>query len=158
MTIFIGADHRGLELKNAIIEYLHEKNIRIEDLGPYELDPLDDAIDYARKVAQAVLQNPDNYLGITICGSGCAVSMAANRLKGIRAGVAMNPHQSAHLRENDHANILSLAADYNSVDEVHRIVDAFIAAKPKMDEKYIRRIKKLDDDNSTVTQAPQNLA
>ncbi|MFZ6035489.1 MAG: RpiB/LacA/LacB family sugar-phosphate isomerase [Patescibacteria group bacterium] len=146
MTIFIGADHRGLELKNAIIEYLHEKNIRIEDLGPYELDPFDDAIDYSQKVAIAVLQNPDNNLGITICGSGCAVSMAANRMKGIRSGVAMNPHQAAHLRENDHANILSLAADYTPLEEALKIVDAFFAAQPKMDEKYVRRVKKLDSD------------
>jgi ribose 5-phosphate isomerase B len=145
MTIFIGADHRGLELKNAIIEYLHEKNIRIEDLGPYELDPLDDAIDYAQKVAQAVLQNPDNHLGITICGSGCAVSMSANRLKGIRSGVALNPHMATHLRENDHVNILSLAGDYTPTEDAHKIVDAFLAASPKMEEKYIRRVKKLDD-------------
>ena len=62
MTIFIGADHRGFEFKNAIIEYLHEKNIRIEDLGPYEVDPLDDAADFSQKVSQAVLQNPDNHL------------------------------------------------------------------------------------------------
>ena len=55
MTLFIGADHRGIELKNAIIEYFHEKNMRIEDLGPYELDPLDDAIDYSQKVSNAVL-------------------------------------------------------------------------------------------------------
>ncbi|MCL4364018.1 RpiB/LacA/LacB family sugar-phosphate isomerase [Patescibacteria group bacterium] len=144
MTIFIGADHRGFELKNAIIEYLHEKNIRIEDLGPYELAPLDDAIDYSQKVAQAVLQNPDNHLGIVICGSGCAVSMAANRFKGIRAGVAMNPHQSAHLRENDHVNVLALASDYTPIEDAQKIVDAFFNAQPKMDEKYLRRVKKLD--------------
>ena len=50
MTIFIGADHRGVELKNQILEYLHEKNIRTEDLGPYELVALDDAADYSKKV------------------------------------------------------------------------------------------------------------
>ena len=144
MNIFIGADHRGLELKNAIIEYLHEKNIRIEDLGPYELAPLDDAIDYSQKVSQAVLQNPENHLGIVICGSGCAVAMAANRFKGIRAGVAMNPSQGTHLRENDHVNILALASDYTPFEEAQKIVDAFISASPKMDEKYLRRIKKLD--------------
>ncbi len=144
MTIFIGADHRGFELKNAILEYLHEKNIRIEDLGPYELAPLDDAIDYAQKVAQAVLQNPENYLGIVICGSGCAVAMAANRFKGIRSGVAMNPSQSAHLRENDHVNILALASDYTPTEEAHKVVDAFLSAAPKMDEKYLRRVEKLD--------------
>lgn len=144
MTIFIGADHRGFELKNAIIEYLHEKNIRIEDLGPYELAPLDDAIDYSQKVSQAVLQRPENHLGIVICGSGCAVAMAANRLKGIRSGLAMTPHQATHLRENDHVNVLALASDYTPVEEAYKIIDAFLAARPKLDEKYLRRIKKLD--------------
>lgn len=144
MTIFIGADHRGFELKNQIIEYLHEKNIRIEDLGAYEFFPLDDAVDYAQKVAQAVLQNPENHFGIVICGSGCAVAMAANRLKGIRAGLAMNKDQATHLRENDHINILALAADYTPFEEAEKIVDAFLTAVPKLDEKYLRRIKKLD--------------
>ncbi len=144
MTLFIGADHRGIELKNAIIEYFHEKNIRIEDLGPYELDPLDDAIDYSQKVSQAVLQNPDNHLGIVICGSGCAVSMAANRLKGIRAGVAMNEDQAKHIRENDLCNVISLAADYTPLELACKLIDAFLAATPKTEEKYIRRINKLD--------------
>ncbi|MEK7634029.1 MAG: RpiB/LacA/LacB family sugar-phosphate isomerase [Patescibacteria group bacterium] len=144
MTLFIGADHRGIEMKNAIIEYLHEKNIRIEDLGPYELDPLDDAIDYSQKVAQAVLQNPDNHLGIVICGSGCAVTMAANRLKGIRAGVAMNEDQAHHIRENDLCNILALAADYTPLELAQKLIDAFLASTPKTDEKYLRRIQKLD--------------
>jgi len=144
MNIFIGADHRGFNLKNSIIEYLHEKNIRIEDLGPYELNPIDDAVDYAQKVAQAVLQNKDNHLGIVICGSGAAVSMAANRFKEIRAGVAMNASQAAHLRENDHVNVLALASDYTPFEEAQKIIDAFLAAKPKTDEKYLRRIKKLD--------------
>lgn len=144
MTIFIGADHRGFDFKNAIIEYLHEKNVRIEDLGPYEVDPLDDACDFSFKVGQAVMQNPDNHLGIVICGSGCAVSMAANRLKGVRCGVAMNTHQATHIRENDSANVLALAADYTPIDEAEKIVDAFITAVPKTDEKYLRRIHKLD--------------
>jgi len=68
MTIFIGADHRGFELKNKLVEYLQNKNIRVEDLGNYEHDPEDDYPDFAQKVAQAVLQNPDNFLGIVICG------------------------------------------------------------------------------------------
>lgn len=144
MTLFIGADHRGIELKNAIIEYFHEKNMRIEDLGPYELDPLDDAADYSRKVSQAVLQNPDHHLGIVICGSGCAVSMAANRIKGIRAGVAMNEDQAKHIRENDLCNVIALAADYTPFELACKLIDTFITATPKTDEKYLRRIAKLD--------------
>ena len=144
MTIFIGADHRGIELKNDIIEYLHEKNIRIEDLGPYEYNALDDAVDFSQKVAQAVLQNPDNHLGIVICGSGCAVSMAANRIKGVRAGVAMNEDQAHHIRENDLCNIIALAADYTPLELACKLIDAFISSTPKTEEKYIRRIEKLD--------------
>ncbi len=145
MTIFIGADHRGLELKNALLEYLHEKNIRIEDLGAYEHDPLDDYPDFAQKVAQAVLQNPEEFLGIAICGSGCGVTMAANRSRGIRAGLAMNESMAKHLRENDHVNFLTLASDYLKVEEAERIVDIFLAARPIMDEKYLRRVRKLDN-------------
>ena len=144
MTIFIGADHRGVELKNQILEYLHEKNIRTEDLGPYELVALDDAADYSKKVSQAVLQNPENHLGIVICGSGCAVSMAAKRIKGIRCGLAMSPLQATHIRENDHANVLALASEYNTFEEIQRIIDAFLATTPKKEEKYLRRIEKLD--------------
>jgi len=115
MTLFIGADHRGIELKNAIIEYFHEKNMRIED-----------------------------HLGIVICGSGCAVSMAANRIKGIRAGVAMNEDQAKHIRENDLCNVIALAADYTPLELACKLIDAFISSAPKTEEKYLRRIEKLD--------------
>lgn len=145
MTIFIGADHRGFELKNAILEYLHEKNIRIEDLGAYQMDAEDDYPDFAQKVAQAVLQNPDNHLGIVICGSGCGVTIAANRFKGIRAGLAMNEAQAQHIRENDHANILTLASDYADIEATKKIVDSFLVSQPKTSSKYLRRIKKLDE-------------
>ena len=144
MTIFIGADHRGFELKNSLIEYLHEKNIRIEDLGAYEYDSQDDAPDFARKVAQAVLQNPDNHLGIAICGSGCAVTIAANRFKGIRAGIAMNEDQAHHIRENNLCNVLTLAADYTSLEIAQKLVDSFLSSTPKTEGKYLRRIEKFD--------------
>src|SRR3990167_6939969 len=104
MTLFIGADHRGIELKNAIIEYFHEKNVRIEDLGPYELDPLDDAIDYSQKVSNAVLQNP----------------------------------------ENDLCNVIALAADYTPLELACKLIESFISSTPKTEEKYLRRIEKLD--------------
>ena len=70
--------------------------------------------------------------------------MAANRYKGVRSGVALNPHMATHLRENDHVNVLALASDYTKLDDAQKIVDAFLTAGPKMDEKYIRRVKKLD--------------
>lgn len=152
MTIFIAADHRGFELKNSLIEYLHEKNIRIEDLGNYQLEPEDDYPDYAKKVAQAVLQNPKNYLGIVICGSGVGVCINVNRFKGIRCGLGFEPDQVRHMRENDHVNVLALASDFikteangPSLEKAKKLVDVFLETQPKQEEKYLRRIKKLDE-------------
>lgn len=145
MTIFIGADHRGFELKNKIIEYLQEKDIRIEDMGNYQYDPLDDFPDFAKKVAQAVLQNPENYLGIVICGSGVGVAIMANRFKGIRCGIGFEADQVKHIRENDHINVLALPSDYVDFEKTKELIDVFLSSNPKTEEKYLRRIKKLDE-------------
>ena len=145
MTIFIGADHRGIELKNAIIEYLHEKNIRIEDLGPYELDPLDDAADYSRKVSQAVLQNPDDLFGVLICGSGVGVCIAANRYEGIMCALGFDVAQVTSSREDDHVNVLAIPSKFVDFEKAKQMIDAFLTAKPKYDEKYLRRLRKLDE-------------
>jgi len=144
MPVFIAADHRGFELKNKLVEYLQEKNIRIEDFGNYMFDPLDDNPDFAQKVAQAVQQNPEENLGIVICGSGIGVSIAVNRFKHIRCGLALNIHQVQHGRENDRINILALPSDYIDFEIAKKYVDMFMSTKPKQDEKYIRREKKLD--------------
>ena len=145
MTIFIAADHRGFDLKNQLIEYFQQKEIRIEDLGNYQYQPDDDYPDFAQRVAKALLQNPANHLGIIICGSGCGVAIAANRFAGIRAGLGINEEQARHIRENDHVNILTLAADHTSFDQATKIIEAFLSAQPKQEEKYLRRIKKIEE-------------
>ncbi len=144
MTIFIGADHRGFELKNALVEYLQNQNIRVEDLGNYGHDPEDDYPDFAQKVSQAVLQQPDNFMGIVICGSGIGVCMASNRYKGIYCGMGLSKEQVRHGRENDHINVLALAADACTEDGAKEMVDVFIATKPIHLPKYVRRLEKLD--------------
>lgn len=145
MRIFIGADHRGFELKDKIIDYLHEKNIRIEDLGSYEYQKDDDYPDFAKKVVEAVLQEPEERLGIVICGSGVGVSIVANRYKKIRCGVALNKEQVIHAREKDHINILSLASDYFDFDQATQLINAFIDTPLTLEAKYLRRIKKIDE-------------
>lgn len=144
MPVFIATDHRGFELKNKLVEYLQEKDIRVEDFGNYKHDPEDDFPDFAQKVAQAVQQNPEENLGIVICGSGIGVSIAVNRFKHIRCGLALNLDQVQHGRENDYTNILALAADYTDFETAKKYIDIFLAAKPKQNDKYIRRINKVD--------------
>lgn len=152
MTIFIGADHRGFELKNQLIEYIQEKNIRVEDLGAYEHDPEDDYPIIGKKIAQAVLQNPEEFLGILICGSGVGVDMAANRHRGIRCGLGFDEEQVKHIRENDHINILALPSDYVDFEKAKKFIDIFLDAEPKQDDKYLRRAKELDivEEKSTL--------
>ena len=145
MHIFIGADHGGFDLKTKLIEYLQENNIRIEDMGNYELDPLDDYPDFAKKVAQAVLQNPYDSLGIIICRSGVGVAIAANRFKGIRCGLGFDESQVKHMRENDNVNVLALASDFIDFEKAKKLVDIFRLTSPKTEEKYLRRIKKVDE-------------
>jgi len=145
MTIFIAADHRGFELKNKIIEYLHEKNIRIEDLGSYQYNPVDDYPIFAQKVAQAVLQNAKEYFGIVICGSGVGVSIVVNRFPGIRCALGFNKDQVAHSRGHDHINVLSLPSDYIDFEKTKELIDVFLQTPIKQDEKYFRRIKELDE-------------
>ncbi len=144
MTIFIATDHGGFELKNKLIEYIQNKDIRVVDIGNYQYDPLDDYPDYAQKLAEAVLQKPEESLGIVICRSGVGVCIATNRNKGIRCALGFEEDQVKHARENDHMNVLALAADFTDFEKATKLVDVFLSAAPKTDEKYLRRIQKLD--------------
>lgn len=146
MTIFIGADHRGYHLKDKIIEYLQSKNIRVEDLGNYDYDPEDDFPVYANKVAEAVLQNPKNHLGIVICGSGAGVCIAANRYKGIYSTIALNVEQIKSARAHDHINILALASDHITEDQAKEFIDTFLDTQLKTQTKYIRRLQMVDEE------------
>lgn len=143
MTVFIGADHGGFQLKNELIDYLHEKNIRVEDLGSYELEPEDDYPEYAKKVAQAVLQNPE-HVGIVICRSGVGMDIVSNRFKGIRSGLGFDETEVQKAREDDIINVLALPADYISLDKAEKLVDIFLTSIPKTQEKYARRIVEID--------------
>jgi ribose 5-phosphate isomerase B len=148
MAIFIGADHRGFELKNKLIEYLQEKNIRIIDMGNFEFDPQDDYPDFSKKVSEAVAKNPDDSVGILICGSGVGVSIAANRLQGVRCVLGFDEGQIKHARENDHVNVLSLPSDYVDFEKAKAMIDIFLSSEPKMEEKYLRRVRKIDETDS----------
>jgi len=82
--IYLGADHRGYKLKEALKIYLQESNYVWEDLGAKELNLDDDYPDYALAVAKKVAENPEENRGILICGSGVGVDIVANKIKGIR--------------------------------------------------------------------------
>lgn len=145
--IFIGADHRGFEKKEALFPILRDchENVIVEDLGAFDYEKDDDFNDPAVAVARAVV-NTENSLGILLCGSAHGVCMQANRIKGARAINACTPESAKVGREHDHANILCLSADELDFELLEPIIKAFCHAHPSEDERYLRRVRRLEAD------------
>lgn len=167
MKIFLAADHRGFELKEALKPWLQSLGHTLEDCGNTQLDPADDYVDFTRRAVKKLLleystrsvspaapstatPSPDHSApllsatAIGICGSGIGVSIAANRSLHIRCALCMSPAHAAHARRNDHANMLALASEYVSLDQAQAIVIAFLTTEESQTEKYNRRTIKLD--------------
>lgn len=145
MHIYLGADHRGVILKSAVVDWLTSRQINFTDLGANTYDSDDDYNDYAKKVTTALLENqtPDSF-GVLLCGSGQGMCMQANRFKGIRAALCHNSAEALETRGHNDANVLCISADENGRD-FSSILDAFFSSKPLPDPKYARRNKKLDE-------------
>ena len=96
----------------------------------------------AERVTREVVKNPDS-LGILICGSGQGMAVASNKIKGSRAGVGINPEATKAGREDDHINILCLSADFVDEKTNLEIIESFLNATPKTDERYLRRLSQI---------------
>ncbi len=145
MKIFIGADHAGYELKNVLREHLHHAGYDVEDVGAKTLDEDDDYPRYAYSVASKLLgEEDDQALGVLICGSGQGMSMAANRVNGVRAALAWSPESAAAARQDDNANVLVLPARFVNPEQAITMADAWLAAKFNADPKYQRRLDELE--------------
>ncbi len=142
MVIYIGADHRGFKHKEEIKNYLSGLGYSVSDLGNDKYDELDDYPDFAERVAQKV--SLDGSLGILICGSGVGVDVVANKFPGIRSALVSNSEQAMDARSDDDANILSLAADYTSIEDSKKIISLWIGTQFSGEEKYKRRLKKIE--------------
>src|SRR5947199_6809523 len=127
MKIVIGCDHAGLELKNTIADYLGKNGHQVVDVGTYTPDSVDYP-DYAEKVGQAVLSG-EAERGILICGSGVGASVAANKLKGIRAGLCHDVYSAHQGVEHDDMNVLCLGSRIIGVELAAELVNAFLGAR-----------------------------
>lgn len=139
MNIYIASDHRGVEIKNRLIDYLNKIEINVYDIG-LENNQTDDYPDFAFKVCKKVLE--ENSIGILICGNGIGMSIAANKVKGIRAVRAVNIDDAFNGKNHNGANVLCLGADLDD-ELIYNIVDMFITTKTPSEEKHIKRINKI---------------
>ena len=143
MRVALGCDHGGYELKKEVIKYLEEKNIEYKDYGCHSTESTDYPI-YAKKVAHAVAEG-ECEKGILICGTGIGISIAANKVKGIRCALCGDVFSAKATREHNDANILALGARVTGPGLALEIVKAFLETPFSNDERHIRRIKQIED-------------
>ncbi|HVN26231.1 MAG TPA: RpiB/LacA/LacB family sugar-phosphate isomerase [Candidatus Paceibacterota bacterium] len=146
MTIYLGADHRGFALRDAIRKALEADGRTVVDLGNHVVDHDDDYADFAKAVALKVGEHPSDDRGIVICGSGIGVDVVANKFKGIRSALAMSPEHVAAGRRDDDVNVLALAADFTDEPTALATAKAFLETPFDPQERYVRRIEKIAAD------------
>ena len=138
--IFISSDHAGYKLKETIKDYLRNKKVKIEDLGPKD-DSSVDYPDYAHKVAKRVKLNKSN-VGILVCGSGTGMNIAANKHKNIRAAQCFNLKSTKLSRLHNDANIITLGSRLVSTKNALKFVSVFLNTKFE-GGRHSRRVKKI---------------
>lgn len=144
MKIGIGSDHGGYDLKKYILSHLSENRIEFVDYGTYSKDSVDYP-DFAKKVAEAVIKKEVDY-GIVICGTGIGISIAANKIKGIRCALCGDVYSARMSKEHNNANILALGGRVIGPDLALEIVDAWIKAEFQggRHEKRINKISEIE--------------
>lgn len=144
MLIYIGADHRGFKLKESLKIYLKESGYEVIDVGNTEYDENDDYSDFAALVARKISMDPENSRGVLFCGSGVGVDIVANKYKNVRSALVATPDQAMASRHDDNANILSLAADFLTEEDVKQILSVWLKTEFSGDERYCRRLAKIE--------------
>ncbi len=141
MRLGIAADHRGYELKNKIIEMLQPK-YEIIDYGCKDSESVDYP-DYAFKLSTKVVEKEVDF-GIAICGSGIGISIACNKVKGIRAARVTTINDVIETRKDNDANIICLSENLTQEEACH-LIETFVTTPFSNEERHIRRINKIKE-------------
>lgn len=143
MKVAIAGDHAGFQLKQWLIEELGREGITLLDLGAYDMTP-SDYPDFARSIGEAVTSGRVER-GILVCGSGIGASVAANKIKGIRAGLAHDTYSGHQGVEHDNMNVLCLGSRVIGPEVAVEVTRAFLRATFSGEERHVRRLNKVSD-------------
>ena len=139
--IYLGADHRGFELKEKMKRWLKSKGWEFTDLGNDKLDTEDNFPDFAVKVAKKIKKGD---FGILFCGSGVGMDLVANRFPNVRCGLGFTPQQIRIAKRDDNINCLSVAADFTTEEEARPVIEMLIETNFSGSDKYLRRLDKIE--------------
>jgi len=146
MKIALGADHKGLSHKDAVKAYLISKGIEVTDFGTFSEESTDYP-DYGIKAAREVAKGKADY-GIVICWTGNGMAIAANKVKGIRAGLALSVEMAQLTKSHNNANVLVLSGKYTPAEQLEGIVDTFLATKFE-GGRHQRRLDKISKEEDS---------
>ncbi len=138
----IGADHAGYEAKETIKEYLQEKMIEVKDFGTFSKESCHYPV-FAEKVSRSVASG-ECEKGILVCGSGIGMSIAANKIKGIRAALCYEPLLAEMARKHNDANVLCLGARFSGAETIKKIIDVFLRTEFESG-RHAERVKLISD-------------
>jgi RpiB/LacA/LacB family sugar-phosphate isomerase len=152
VAVGIGADHGGFELKEILKKYFEQHGVSVADFGANSKQPADDYPDYAQLVGQSVASHKAQ-LGVLICTTGIGMSMAANKIPGVRAALVADEQSAVMARQHNDANVICLGASETSPEVAKKIVEAFLNAHfeggrherrvIKMETQFVKRDWKL---------------
>jgi ribose 5-phosphate isomerase B len=143
MVIYIGADHRGFELKGKIKDFLKLRGYQLVDVGDDKYNENNDYPLFAIRVAKQVSQEFETARGILICGSGVGVSVVANKFLHIRAALVATPDQAFDSRNEDDSNVLALGANYLDEEMAKKIVLTWLETPFSGEERFQRRLEEI---------------
>lgn len=143
--IYISSDHKGFEIKNKLIDLMREKGIHLSDLGPFSLVPTDDYPLFALELSKKVLEDPVLNKGILICSSGTGMVIAANKVKGIRAGDVGSAEEAKLARLHNDSNVLVLSLLELDYDLYSQIIEIWLNTPFSYEERHIHRLKEISD-------------
>ncbi len=141
MKIAVGADHKGYRFKEKVKAFLLKLGHQVTDFGTNDESSVDFP-DYGLKVAHAVADGQAD-LGINVCWTGNGMNMAANKVKGVRSGLALNPEMAHLTRLHNNANVMSLAAKYTPEEQLEETVRQFIETQFE-GGRHIARVEKIE--------------
>ena len=146
--LYLATDHGGFALKEQAKQWLDEWEYEYHDLGANTLDPDDDYTTYAfplaEKVSAAFAANPETTVrGVLFCRSGGGMSIAANKVKGVRAVPVYSAKEAQHARNDNHANVISLAGDWTTPEIAKQTLKAFLETPGSKETRHLRRLAQI---------------
>lgn len=141
--VLLGSDHAGHDLRRDLAEHLTALGYDVDDRGPASRAPIDFP-DVAADLGRAVARSDGAARGVLLCGSGVGVSIAANKVPGVRAALAHDGYSAHQAVEHDDANVLCLGARVIGVALARDLVDTFLAARFDPSDDFVRRVRKID--------------